>query len=229
MNALILAGGYGTRLGKLTLEIPKVMLPIQGEPLIDILIKKLLYLNFEKIIVNTHFKGHIIQNFLQKQDYFSNIIVAPEPKLLGTAGTLKENLNYLAQDDFLVMHGDNYFTDDLSGLKNFHKLDNSNSLMTMGTFITTQPELYGVVEIDSDKFINKFFEKSFSSDSNIANAAIYFFKKKAVKIISTLSDYESDISKDLLPKFVGRSKIYQLNGKFIDIGVPERYYSAQFL
>lgn len=229
MNALILAAGVGSRLGKITTDCPKVLLPIRNQPLLDILIKKLLKLNFEKIIINTFFKAEIVEEFLRAQNYSNKIIVSREKILLGTAGTLKFNLKVLAVDDFMVMHGDNYFTDDLSGMLNFHRSDTSKSLMTMGTFITETPELCGVVEIDENYFIKNFYEKVTSPPSNIANSAIYLFKKDSVSLIESLLPHETDLSKHLIPKFISLSKAYQLSKTFIDIGTLDRYKLAQHL
>jgi len=223
MNALILSAGIGSRLGSYTRNIPKVMLPINGKPLLDILIRKLLDLNIDKIVINTHFKAEVIKDYILNQKYSNKIIISPEDKLLGTAGSLKENIGYLASSDFLVMHGDNFFTDKLTGMLEFHLNDPSDSVMTMGTFITSEPELYGVIDIGDNGLIENFYEKSITSKSNIANSAIYMFKEKSVTTIRNLSSDENDISRHLIPKFIGNMRAFPLSGKFIDIGVPERY------
>jgi mannose-1-phosphate guanylyltransferase len=160
---------------------------------------------------------------LRGQDYFKKIILSPEEKLLGTGGSLKLNLEFLSKDNFLVMHGDNYFTDDLKGFVDFHKSDKSRSLMTMATFTSLTPHECGVVEIDSEKFITNFYEKKKDPPTNKANAAIYIFKKESRPIILNLKPHENDISSHLVPKFLGLSKAFQLSGEFIDIGTPERY------
>ena len=144
MNAMILAAGLGSRLGTLTSSIPKPLLPIKGQPLLDILIKKLFKLKIDKIVINIFYKADLIEDYLKNQSYYENIIISREDKLLGTAGSLKLNLKHLEQDDFIVMHGDNYFSDDLSSMINFHKSDFTRSLLTLGTFHTDTPELYGV-------------------------------------------------------------------------------------
>lgn len=224
MKALILAAGKGSRLGAITSDVPKVLLPIKGQPLLDILIRKLINLNFESIIINTFYKAKMVEDFLMAQDYNSLIQIAPEQNLLGTAGTLKNNLSALCGDNFLVMHGDNYFYDDLKGLLNFHISDKSKSLMTMGTFISQLPEQCGVVEVNRESFITNFYEKAQKPPTNIANSAIYVFRKESKKIISKLTPKETDISLHLIPKFLGQCKSFQLSGEFIDIGTPERYY-----
>ena len=74
-----------------------------------------------------------------------------------------------------------------------------------------------------------FFEKKINPPSNIANAAIYIFKKNAISLIQTLNFNENDISNDLIPKFIGISRAFPLNGEFIDIGTPKNYKIANEL
>jgi mannose-1-phosphate guanylyltransferase len=205
------------------------MLPIKNKPLIDILIRKLLDLNFDKIIINTYYRSEVIKEYLESQVYYSKILLVPEPHLLGTAGTLKENLDELANDDFLVMHGDNYFSDDLQEFMRFHRLDSTKSLMTMAIFESPTPELCGVVEIDKNALITNFYEKTVNPPTNLANAAIYMFKKDCRTVITNLNKDETDISLHLLPKLLGKSRAFKLKGYFVDIGTPDSYNSVKTL
>lgn len=229
MKALLLAAGLGSRLGAYTKDVPKVLLPINGKPIIDILIRKLIAIGIEKIVINTHYKAILVEQFLKRQDYSEVLSVVREEKLLGTAGTLKSNIEELQGSDFMVLHADNYFQDNLIHLLNFHNSDESDSLMTMATFLTNQPETCGVVEVDKNNTILNFFEKKINPPSNIANAAIYIFKKNAISLIQTLNFNENDISNDLIPKFIGISRAFPLTGEFIDIGTPKNYNIANEL
>lgn len=229
MKALLLAAGLGSRLGAYTKDVPKVLLPINGKPIIDILIRKLIAIGIEKIVINTHYKAILVEQFLKRQDYSEVLSVVREEKLLGTAGTLKSNIEELQGSDFMVLHADNYFQDNLIHLLNFHNSDKSDSLMTMATFLTNQPETCGVVEVDKNNTILNFFEKKINPPSNIANAAIYIFKKNAISLIQTLNFNENDISNDLIPKFIGISRAFPLTGEFIDIGTPKNYNIANEL
>ena len=157
MKALLLAAGLGSRLGAYTKDVPKVLLPINGKPIIDILIRKLIAIGIEKIVINTHYKAILVEQFLKRQDYSEVLSVVREEKLLGTAGTLKSNIEELQGSDFMVLHADNYFQDNLIHLLNFHNSDESDSLMTMATFLTNQPETCGVVEVDKNNTILNFF------------------------------------------------------------------------
>ena len=100
------------------------------------------------------------------------------------------------------------------------KIVNSNSDVSKSFTPTT------VIEIDNKSFVQKFFEKSATSNSNIANSAIYMFKDKSLPEIYKLSRHENDISQHLIPKLIGSIKAFPLSGKFIDIGIPERYLKS---
>ena len=229
MKALLLAAGLGSRLGAYTKDIPKVLLPINGKPIIDILIRKLIAIGIERIVINTHYKAILVEQFLMKQDYSEVLSFVREDTLLGTAGTLKFNIEELQGSDFMVLHADNYFQDDLVDFLQYHNLTTSDSLMTMATFLTNEPETCGVIEVDKDNTILNFFEKKINSSSKIANAAIYIFKKNSINVIQTLNLNENDISNDLIPKFIGISKAFPLTGEFIDIGTPKNYNIANEL
>ena len=95
MNALLLAGGYGKRLKKVTKHTPKCLLPINGVPLLGFWIKTLLSLRINKILINTHYKSDQVKKFINIQKYRKKIILKHEKKLLGTAGTIYKNIGFL--------------------------------------------------------------------------------------------------------------------------------------
>ena len=117
MKALLLAAGLGSRLGSITTNIPKPLVMIKDKPVIDYLICKLINLNVSHIYINTHYKKELIENFIANARYPVEISVVYEKRLLGTAGTLKSLIDEINSQDFLVMHADNYFEDNLINLK----------------------------------------------------------------------------------------------------------------
>lgn len=229
MKALLLAAGRGTRLGKITETIPKPLVKIKNKPVIDYLIQKLINLDVTRIIVNTHHKNTLMENYFNSRKYDVEISLIYEPELLGTAGTLKYNLDALCSEDFIVMHADNYFQDDLKSLKHEHLANGLNNLLTMGTFSVANPAKFGTVCISENNTITSYFEKDKNSPSNIANSAIYFMKPAIKKEIDNLKNNENDISLNLIPKLVGKMTAFPLNGYFYDIGTPENLLIANSL
>ena len=229
MKALLLAAGRGTRLGKITEFIPKPLVKINNRPVIDYLIRKLINLDVTNIIINTHYKNSLIEEFVKSMKYNVELSLFYEPELLGTAGTLKKHIDILSTDDFIVMHADNYFQDDLRNLKKTHLLDKSRYLLTMGTFVVSDPTKFGTVLLSEDETVVGYLEKEKNSPSKIANSAVYFMRPEIKNEINKLNSYERDISINLLPKLVGKMKACSLQGYFYDIGTPDNLLLADSL
>jgi mannose-1-phosphate guanylyltransferase len=221
LRALILAAGFGTRLGSLTQEIPKSLVEVGGIPIIDRSISKLMEIGITEIMINTHYKSELIEEHLKFKYPSLNLILKFEPELLGTGGTLKEHIDWLSEDDFIVMHGDNFFIDSLVNLKENHEKAQDNRLITMAVFVTSSPKECGVIVLDKDGFVSEFEEKVNRPSSNIANAAIYIFKAESNLVIRGLTETENDISLDLIPYFLNQIKTVRLEGIFLDIGTIE--------
>jgi mannose-1-phosphate guanylyltransferase len=226
MKALVLAAGRGSRLGNITENLPKPLVEVKNKPVIDYLIRKLIDLNVNEIFINMHYKHELLEKFIIDSNYRTKITLIYEPKLLGTAGTLKSLIDELSTEDFIVMHADNYFQDDLKILKQKHLATNSDCLITLGTFLVLNPEKFGTFELSDDHDVVKFFEKQKDSPSKIANSAIYFMKPEIKEVVNTLNEYENDISLHVIPKLLGKIKAFELTGYFYDIGTPENLLLA---
>ena len=120
MKAMILAAGFGKRLGELTKSKPKPLLEVKGKPLIDYHIEKLISSGFRTIAINTHYLGaqisdHVIHNFGQKVD----IHISHEKKLLGTGGGIKKAISNFGDEDIVVINSDIYSDLDYTCFSNF--------------------------------------------------------------------------------------------------------------
>ena len=120
MKAMILAAGFGKRLGELTKSKPTPLLEIKGKPLIDYHIEKLISSGFRTIAINTHYLGaqisdHVIHNFGQKVD----IHISHEKKLLGTGGGIKKAISDFGDEDIVVINSDIYSDLDYTCFSNF--------------------------------------------------------------------------------------------------------------
>ncbi len=101
MDVLILAAGLGTRMGDLTKDLPKPLLPVKGKPLIDYAFNLIEPLQTKNIFVNTHYHADLIQLHISKN--YENIKISLEPEILGTGGGIKK----IHQNDLLVLNTDN--------------------------------------------------------------------------------------------------------------------------
>lgn len=227
MRALILAAGFGTRLGKLTGKIPKALVEVGGKAILDHNIRKLLSAGISEILVNTHYLSDQVEGFLRKQPYRELVTTVFEPSLLGTAGSVKANWDFFENSDFLVMHGDNYFEAELKSLLDSHVNRTVGTIMTMATFNTTSPELCGTVLTNDDGIVVDFFEKTLQTVSLRANAAIFVISSEAKVFFGGLSPLENDISLNVIPMLLGKIQEHFLPGNFIDIGSPAGLKRAQ--
>jgi mannose-1-phosphate guanylyltransferase len=230
MNALILAAGFGTRLGDASEGLPKPLIDIGGIPLLKINIEKLVKAGFDQIYINGHYKYESIKNFLElNYNNSTKTIFIYEPEILGTAGTVKKLVTDKNLDTLLVMHGDNFFKDDLRNLLEAFRNLPTYYWGVVGYFQTDKPENFGILELDSENIVIGFHEKKYVERGNFANSAIYLFNKNGLKIFTDLNSKQPDISLNVMPELIGRIKAVKLNGEFIDIGTPENLKKARKL
>jgi len=221
MRALLLAAGFGSRLGELTKETPKPLIRVGGEPLLTFCLDQLWNAGVTEVIVNTHYLADKVTTFINNHDHKLKVLLSHEERLLGTAGTLRKHIDYLSEEDFLVMHADNYFADSLSSFVTDHKSRKVGNFGSLGTFATLHPQSCGVLVLNPDKTVLEFHEKVANPPTNIANAAIYIFTPEVREPIVELTQLENDISRNLIPKIMGGLYTHYFEGLFVDIGTPE--------
>lgn len=120
MKAMILAAGFGKRLGHLTQSTPKPLIKVKGQPLIKYHLSKLLAADYSQIVINTHYLSDEIINYVKKEfDNDPRIIFSIEKEILGTGGGIKKALHHFGNDDFLVLNSDIYSDLDYKYFKSF--------------------------------------------------------------------------------------------------------------
>uniref|UniRef100_UPI0040484FD8 nucleotidyltransferase family protein n=1 Tax=Bacteroidota TaxID=976 RepID=UPI0040484FD8 len=226
MKAILLAAGFGTRLRPITNTIPKCLVPIRGKPLIQLWLEKLISAHIELILINTHYLSGQVQNYISNSLYKNKCIVVFEPELLGTAGTLLNNLNFFEGKDGMLIHADNYCLEDLSNFINAHKNRPIECLMTMMIFKSPNPSDCGIVELDDHGIVVGFHEKVSNPPGNLANGAVYILSSEMINIIKTDFVTKTDFSTEILGHFVGKIYTFLTEDLFIDIGTLENYNSV---
>jgi len=225
MNTLLLAAGFGTRLRPITESIPKCLVPINGDPLLNIWLKSLNQISLKKIFLNTHYLSNQVHSYISSLNYDMDITIFHENILLGTAGTIINNIQSFLDEDLIVIHADNYCLTDLSLLIKAHRNRPSNCLMTMMTFHTSKPEDCGIVEVENN-IVVKFHEKIKNPPGDLANCAVYVFSPELLNLINHKLNSIKDISIELIPQILGKIFNYTINDTFIDIGTIETYELA---
>ena len=220
MKAVILAGGFGTRLKEVVKDFPKPMAIIMGKPFLEHQIRFLKEHSITEIIIAVHHMADKIKSYFGNGSRFGvEITYSEEDVALGTAGAIKKAKKYL-DNTFIVLNGDSYSQINLNDFLDFHKLKKSNATMSLTK--SQNPFHYGRIMTEEDKII-KFSEKGDEIESNLVNSGIYIFEPRILDYIE--DDKNISLEKDIFPKLAQENILwgYQYNGYFMDIGRPETY------
>ena len=221
MKALLLAAGFGRRLGRLTRYKPKCLMTVGDQPMLDHWIYKLERLSVTEFIVNTHYLADKVDDFISTHPLRKKITISFEPELLGTANTLLNHLDVLKQQDCFVVHVDNYCADPLDKMVVRFKRRPSHCVSTMLLFQTDRPQECGIVEFDETHTMTGFYEKVSAPPSDMANGAVYLFSATFLQQLSQKSLQLNDISYDIIPLLLGKMNCYFTPYYFQDIGNPD--------
>src|SRR5262245_24815802 len=133
VKAMVLCAGYGTRLGALTRDIPKPMLPLAGYPMLAYIIAHLHTHGFDQLAVNLHFRPEIIRDYFGDGSAWKvSLVYSEEPRLLGTAGGLRKMASFFHNEEaFLVHYGDIITDQDFTAMLRFHR--QKHALVTLLT------------------------------------------------------------------------------------------------
>lgn len=227
MKALLLAAGLGTRLKPLTNIWPKCLMPIRGRPLLEYWLGILHNSGINDVLVNTHYFSKYVEEFLG-QSHFSNWVSSVyEIELLGTAGTIRNNIDFCKDSTILLAHADNWTCCDFSDFLQYHHNKRpKGTVMTMMTFTCPNPSTCGIVELDCNGVVVEFHEKVKNPPSKLANAAVYLIEPEVVEWIKKHSKV-TDFSTEVLPQFVGKIATWENQKIHRDIGTIEMLREAQ--
>lgn len=228
MKALILAAGRGSRLMPLTKKVPKCLMPINRKPLLEIWLEKLSKLGVKEFLINTHYLSNVVNEYVNTSKFRKQITLVYEKELLGTAGTLKNNIQFFNnENDAFFLHGDNYTNDNLMEFYLCHNSRPKKCLMTMMTFETDKPQEAGIVNCKNGVLQNYFEKHKEIRNGNIANGAIYILGKEFISSINEDFPHSFDFSSDIIPKLLGKVFTYKTKYNFIDIGTPINYQKVK--
>jgi len=225
LKAVILAGGFGTRLRPLSYSYPKPMVPIRGKPFLQYLLDSLKVQGVSEFILCLHYMAdRFIDYFGDGSKFGYRITYSIEEKPMGTAGALRKAENYM-DSTFLVLNGDTYLDVDIQKMLRFHR-NNENTGTIALVKMKKNTSRYGLVEVSPNYRIVGFSEKVHVSEGYI-NTGVYIFEKKILDYIP--ANRKISLEKEILPNILSKEKIcgFPVDGYFIDIGIPEDYYRLQ--
>ena len=228
MKALILAGGFGTRLRPLTCSRPKQLLPLAATTLIGHMLSQLQMIGITEIIIATGYGGEDLKDYLNKRvSPGVTLHFSIEPHPLGTAGAIKHAESLLLNEPvFLVLNGDVVSDIDYEQLIQFHHQHNATA--TLGLVRVDDPSRFGVVEVKKDGRILSFVEKPApgQSSSNLINAGCYVLDATVLDAIPP--HQEVSIEREIFPKLCQSTRVYgwEHSGFWIDTGTPAAFIKA---
>jgi D-glycero-alpha-D-manno-heptose 1-phosphate guanylyltransferase len=223
-EAIILAGGMGTRLRSAVPDVPKCMAPVNDQPFLKYVIDHLVLQGITHFIFALGYKSEQIVSYLEKEHPKLMFKVSLEEEPLGTGGAIYKACEMAKEKSLLIANGDTLFKIDVNVLAGFHALSGANctlSLKPMKNF-----DRYGVVETDEDNAITSFAEKQYYEQGNI-NGGMYALHRK--KFLDEEFPKVFSFEKEYLEKLFDKRRMFGLvqDEYFIDIGIPEDYERAQ--
>jgi D,D-heptose 1,7-bisphosphate phosphatase len=223
MDAVILAGGKGTRLGELAAAIPKPMIPIGGKPVLQHQIEMLKDSGIDRLFLMTGHLGNIIQDYFSDGARFSmEIHHIREDMPLGTAGCI-EQISSEFSDDFVLLYGDVMMSMDITQMVKFHK--NKNSIATLAVHPNDHPYDSDLVQIDDAGKVTRFYAKPHAGEKfypNLVSAGAYVLSPEIFRFIKKgFADFTKDV---FVPMITNGSAIYayRTTEYLKDMGTPER-------
>lgn len=221
MEAIILAGGFGTRLAHIVKDVPKPMAPVANHPFLEYILDYLKENGITKVVFATGYKHDIIEKYFGNAYNEMKLLYSVEDTPLLTGGAIKKALTVCEDDNIFIINGDTYFDVDLDRMKEFHNLNNAD--ITIATKLMYDFNRYGTVTLNNDKII-KFREKEYNKEGLI-NGGIYLVNRS---ILADIKENKFSFEQDIMEKKVLELSIYSFasKGYFIDIGIPEDYKKA---
>ena len=233
LKAFLLAAGRGQRLRPLTDIVPKCLLPVNGKPLLQIWLEHLSNQGISEVLINTHWLHDQVAGFVKKwraghEHEHMRITLAHEPRLLGSAGALWANREWLESGPFFIIYADNLTRFDLQKMLVFH--EKNGCPLTIRIYRGADPGRCAVVCTDANDTVIDFAEKPRKPKSDLGAGGIYiadarifhFFPENRTGGMNGVLD----LSYHVLPRLVGKMKAYYSDEFSIDIGTPASYAEA---
>lgn len=224
LDAIILAGGKGSRLKGIVSDRPKPMAIVAGRPFLEWLIVALRIQGVKRFVLSIGHMGEcVLAHFGDGRKWKVDITYSWESTPLGTGGAVRSALSYLQSERFLVLNGDSYCRFDLSRLTELHLRWQAQA--TIGVVQVDDCRRYGTVSIDDMHTVRAFQEKPLARLAGLINAGLYVLENTVVQSIPT--EKAISLEREFLPTLIGRGLYAAVgDGPFIDIGIPETYARA---
>jgi D-glycero-alpha-D-manno-heptose 1-phosphate guanylyltransferase len=224
LDAVILAGGMGTRLRSVVADRPKVLAPVNGRPFIEYLLDQLEEAGIARVVIATGYMAESVEETLGRKRRRLQLRYSREEEPLGTGGGLRLTLSHTESDPLLVLNGDSYCTVDLAQFDDFHRAANARASLA----VTRVPDTtrFGRVQIGEGGEVVSFEEKGAGTGPGWINAGLYLLPRNLIEKIP--AGRAVSLEKDVFPGLIhNRLYAFQGGGAFLDIGTPKSYGEAE--
>lgn len=225
MQAILLAGGLGTRLRSVVNDRPKPMALIENKPFMEYLVHELFRYGIDNLIFAVGYKGSMVEEYFGDGSKWGiTISYAYEEELLGTAGAIKNAAKFITEDSFFILNADTFYQMDYRLLLEIKQ----KKQLQMALVLRKVPDIsrYGEALINDSMLIG-FNEKSIENRPGTINGGIYLMERS---LLSEIPEGKVSLENEMIPKWMKEGKrlggIVE-EGYFIDIGIPEDYYKFQ--
>ncbi len=222
-NAIILAGGMGTRLKSVITDIPKPMAPVANKPFLTYLLNQLCSFDITEVKLSVGYKHEVIESYFGTKYKHLNLDYIIEKEPLGTGGGIRLAAEACTSETLLICNGDTYFDVNIDQFVTEH-IQNKNG-MTIALKQMDRVNRYGMVELNQSEIIG-FSEKSEALKTGWINGGIYALNKALFLDNTQAGNFSMEV--DFMEKMVGQIKLegFKSDGYFIDIGIPDDYHKA---
>src|ERR671914_2051306 len=228
MQALVLAGGEGTRLRPLTLTVPKPVMPLAGKPFLHFMLIWLRGHGVDRAILSCGFMADAVAEVLGHEHAGVELQYVNEQEPLGTAGPLRLAADQgLLEDRLLVLNGDVLTDIDLTAQIAQH--ERTGARATLALTPVEDPSAYGLVRTRDGGEVTEFVEKPAPDqiDTRNISAGAYVLERSVLGLLE--ADEPASIERDVFPPLVGKGLYgFVSNGYWLDLGTPERYLEGTF-
>jgi mannose-1-phosphate guanylyltransferase len=225
VKAFLLSAGLGTRLRPITDIVPKCLLPVNGRPLLAYWLDNLGSHGVDEVLINLHHLPDGVLRFAEEYRGPVKIVTVMEPRLLGSAGTLHANRDFVeGEEQFLILYADNLTDIDPTLLARFNA--EHPAPLTVALMRMENPSSRGIALLDDAGRIIDFTEKPEHPKSDLASAGMFAARRELFDDI-TPDRAPYDLGGDVMPKLVGRMNGVAVNGYLRDVGTLESLALAE--
>lgn len=223
MEAIILAGGFGTRLQSRLDGIPKPMVQVAGRPFLEILVDRLVDAGFSRVILSVGYLANVISDHFGSAWRGVPVEYVVEEEPLGTGGAIRKSLQRVSAPSAFVLNGDTWLDVDYAAMNALHQ--QSQASITIALSHVADTARFGGVELRDGKVV-RFINKG-QNGAGFINGGVYVLSKDFPwpADLPLRFSFETDVLLPLLPSL--DHAVYLSEDRFIDIGVPEDLDRAQ--